>query len=295
MAVADIPLESLVFRRNQDIVDDPKGNSFDSIFARDPWYQDMFDDFRELAPEEVPEGYESGCEFGSVCMNVTIYLHWLLSECLKNGVVFKRAVLSHIQEARRMSHTGQDALIIVNCTGLGAATLGGVEDKELIPVRGQTVLVRNEATPMVACSGTEEGLPCYIMMRAAGGGTVIGGTYDKGISDPTPDPAIAEQIMKRAVKICPALTGGKGVEALDVIRHAVGLRPLRPVSGAHVALDLMKFEDDETAVVHNFGHAGWGYQGSYGCAEEVVTLVNKYRKQKGESLDNEPRLFSWDA
>jgi D-amino-acid oxidase len=32
---------------------------------------------------------------------------------------------------------------------------------------------------------------------------------------------------------------------------------------------------DGTWVVHNYGHAGWGYQGSYGCAERVVELVDE--------------------
>jgi D-amino-acid oxidase len=33
--------------------------------------------------------------------------------------------------------------------------------------------------------------------------------------------------MTRAVKVCPELTGGKGVEGLSIIRHGVGLRPYR--------------------------------------------------------------------
>jgi D-amino-acid oxidase len=37
-------------------------------------------------------------------------------------------------------------------------------------------------------------------------------------------------------------------------------------------------------VVHNYGHAGWGYQGSYGCAEKVVELVDEVvGKKKRES------------
>ena len=33
--------------------------------------------------------------------------------------------------------------------------------------------------------------------------------------------------MKRAVDLCPELMNGKGIEALDVIKHIVGLEPVR--------------------------------------------------------------------
>ena len=84
--------------------------------------------------------------------------------------MFKRAILNHISEASQAHHTGRNADIIVNCTGLSARTLGGVEDNNMIPARGQTVLVRNDADAMYACSGCDDGEDevCYMMQRAAG-------------------------------------------------------------------------------------------------------------------------------
>jgi D-amino-acid oxidase len=76
--------------------------------------------------------------------------------------------------------------------------------------------------------------------------------------------------MTQAVKVCPALTGGKGVEGLSVIRHGVGLRPYR--SGG-VRLEKERIEGGW--VVHNYGHAGSGYQVSYGCSNAVVELVEE--------------------
>lgn len=145
-------------------------------------------------------------------------------------------------------------------------------DKSVIPARGQIVVVRNDPGVMLTISGTDDGDDevCYIMQRAAGGGTILGGTYQKGNWESQPDPNQALRIMKRAVEICPALTGGKGVEALSVIRHGVGLRPLRE---GGVRLETEKV--GENWVVHNYGHGGWGYQGSYGCADGVVELVDE--------------------
>lgn len=61
--------------------------------------------------------------------------------------------------------------------------------------------------------------------------------------------------MKRAVDLCPSLTGGRGIEHLDIIRHGVGLRPLR-LGGTR----LEKERIDNCWVVHNYGHGGYGYQ-----------------------------------
>jgi D-amino-acid oxidase len=107
-----------------------------------------------------------------------------------------------------------------------------------------------------------------MMTRASGGGTILGGTTAVGNWESQPDPNIATRIMKRALANMPELTGGKGIEHLDIIRHGVGLRP-----GREGGVRLEKEKIDGTWVVHNFGHSGWGYQGSYGCAEEVVSLV----------------------
>jgi len=144
-------------------------------------------------------------------------------------------------------------------------------DKDVIPARGQIVVVRNEAPHMLTISGTDDGDEevCYIMQRAAGGGTILGGTYQKGNFESQPDPSTALRIMKRAVELCPELTGGKGIEALSVVRHGVGLRPYRE-GGVRIETENVR----GTTVVHNYGHGGWGYQASYGCAEDAVKLVD---------------------
>lgn len=262
-----------MYRRKKDLEQLRKGKyAFDGLFKEDPWYKTLFEDFRELPVEELPEDVASGCEFGSICINVMVYLPWLVGKCRENGVVFKRGVIKHISEAAGLSHTGRKADVVVNSTGLMASRLGGVMDANVVPVRGQLVVVRNEAPMMMTKSGTDDAADevFYVMMRAAGGGTILGGTYQVGQWESQPDPNTASRIMRRAVEMMPELTGGQGPEKLDVIRHAVGLRPYR-----HGGVRLEKEKIDGTWVVHNYGHAGWGYQGSYGCAERVVELVEE--------------------
>jgi D-amino-acid oxidase len=228
--------------------------------------------------------------FTSVCINTAIYLPWLVSQCLAKGVTFRRAVFSHISEAAAFATPrSSPASLIVNCSGLGAASLGGVLDRTVVPARGQVLLVRNEVTGgnvsggrMLSFSGTDDGPDeaCYIMARAAGGGTILGGCYQKGYSESQPDPNLAVRIMRRAVLACPELVARKkgtgnsdkasaGVEGLDVVRHGVGLRPVRE-GGTRV-------EREKIAgvwVVHNYGAGGAGYQSSYGCAMDAVELVD---------------------
>ena len=175
-----------------------------------------------------------------------------------------------------MHHSGKRADIVINASGLGSMRLGGVADSSMAPIRGQVVLVESESEPMFNTSGTDDGADevCYLMTRAAGGGTILGGTYQKGKWDPDPDPETERRIIKRCVALEPSLARGKGADEVKIIRSGVGLRPWRK-DGVRVAADSSTFEDG-TLLVHNYGHAGWGYQGSYGCAEHVVELVKDH-------------------
>lgn len=248
------------------------GKWFNELLSPNPWFKDVVPDFHVLPRDELPPGVDSATAFTSVCINTPVYLSYLVGQCLKNGVVLRRSIIGHISEAADLHHSGNKADVIVNCTGLLASKLGGVMDKDVIPCRGQIVLVRNDPGVMLTISGTDDGGDevCYIMHRAAGGGTILGGTYQKGNWESQPCPNQALRIMKRAVELCPALTDGKGIEALSVIRHGAGLRPLR-LGGAR----LEKERVDSNWVVHNYGHGGWGYQGSYGCSENTVELVEE--------------------
>ncbi|KAL3440654.1 D-amino-acid oxidase [Aspergillus insuetus] len=266
--------KSQVFRRNEDM-NGPA--STDHLYDLDPWYKEILPGYRELSSDEIPREYDSGCEFTSVCINTATYLQWLVGQCLKNGVVLKRGVLAEISQGKHMSHTGTIASIVVNATGLGSRTLSGVKDTTMAPALGQVVLVRNECPVMLDVSGTDdgEGERLYIMQRAGGGGTILGGVYQLGQWGPDPDMNTALRIMQRAVRLRPEIAGGQGTAGLDVIRHGVGLRPYR-AGGVRIEGEKL---DENTYIVHNYGHAGWGYQGSYGCAERVVELVDEVSRQ----------------
>jgi D-amino-acid oxidase len=172
-----------------------------------------------------------------------------------------------------MHHSGKRADLVINCTGISSLKLGGVEDKSVYPGRGQIVVVRNDPGYMCSVSGTDDGPDeaMYMMCRAAGGGTILGGCMQVDNWESQPDPNLATRIMKRCVDLVPELVPeGKGIEALSIIRHGVGLRPMRKGS-----IRVEKEVIDGVPVVHNYGHGGYGYQTSYGSAEAVEKLVQE--------------------
>ncbi|KAK5085278.1 D-amino acid oxidase [Lithohypha guttulata] len=267
-----------VYNRSKD-VGSVTANWFSELLSPTPWWKSLLPDFKTIPKTELSDGMDSGKSFTSVCINTAIYLPWLVSQGLKNGVVFKRAILKQITDAAApgMHHSGKPADLIINCTGLGSLKLGGVEDRKLYPARGQIVVVRNDAGKMYGVSGTDDGddEAMYIMTRAAGGGTVLGGSYQKDNWESQFDPSLAIRIMKRCVDICPQLTNGRGIEHLDIIRHSVGLRPVRE-GGARIE----KEKVNGTWVVHSYGYGGAGYQSSYGAAQAAIKLVDEALQER---------------
>ncbi|EFW19279.1 hypothetical protein D8B26_007527 [Coccidioides posadasii str. Silveira] len=274
--------DSIIYNRLKDASSDT-AVWFKELINPNPWYKDIVPDFRPIPKEKLPHGFDNGSCFTSVCLNAPVYLAWLVSQCRKNGVVFKRAVFKHIVDAAGAHHSGQKADVVVNCTGLSSKYLGGVEDQKMYPARGQVIVVRNEVPAMYSVSGTDDGPneAGYIMMRAAGGGTILGGCYQRHNYESQPDPNLAIRIMKRCVALCPELVGKdangnqRGIEALDIVRHGVGLRPLRE-GGPRVERDNI----GGVSVVHNYGHGGFGYQASFGTCADAVALVEKALDEK---------------
>jgi D-amino-acid oxidase len=104
------------------------------------------------------------------------------------------------------------------------------------------------------------GGPVYVVPRSRD--IVVGGTDDEGEWDRRPDPDTAKLILERAVELVPELAAAK------VVGHKVGLRPARP------QVRVEREEMGNSRVVHCYGHGGAGVTLSWGCADEVVGLVD---------------------
>ena len=139
--------------------------------------------YRDLKASELPDFATGGFTFDTVTVDPDTYLRHLQESCSERGAYFRRASLNHIEEAFASSaaisspdsgaHGTVD--IVVNCSGLGARELGGVEDKRVNLRRGQIVVVDNKCKDQYFASGSEtlgpheaEGEVTYIIPRRTG-------------------------------------------------------------------------------------------------------------------------------
>ena len=182
--------------------------------------------------------------------------------------------VSGIEQARAIVPT---AHAIVNCSGLGAATLGGVNDATLIGggVRGQTLRVRAERrTSFFSCVTGDKQRPVYVIPQ--GDGTcVVGGLKVAGDVRPAADPALADEMLRVASAWCPAIRDA------EVLSHAVGWRPFRE-AGVRLEIEREGAPHGASAgpgaaprLIHNYGHGDVGVILAWGCADDVVELVKK--------------------
>ena len=139
--------------------------------------------YRRLKASELPDFAKGGFTFDTITVDPDTYLRYLQESCSKRGAHFRRASLKHIEEAFASSgpipspDSGADGAvdIVVNCSGLGARELGGVEDKRVNLRRGQIVLVENKCADQYFASESEtlgpheaEGEVTYIIPRRTG-------------------------------------------------------------------------------------------------------------------------------
>jgi hypothetical protein len=116
--------DAIIYNRTKDH-SGPTGQWFNELLSTTPWFADVVPNFKVLPQSSLPTFADSGTSFTSVCINTAVYLPYLVSQCLANGVVLKRAILNHINDASSLHHSGKKADVIVNCTGLLASKLGG--------------------------------------------------------------------------------------------------------------------------------------------------------------------------
>lgn len=190
-----------------------------------------------------------------------------------------------------------DADAIVNCTGLGAKTLGGVQDDNMFPTRGQTLIVKGP-TIRETTTYLGKGFITYVIPRSDGT-VILGGTAQKNKSDAKPDEATAQDIHRRVRALAPHIM--KKLEPLEIVGQGVGLRPTR-AKGVRIEnqvyskwgnLAYRGFVIDQTSflkaqngkrilVTHAYGHGGFGYQSSWGSAEYVTRLVERGFREKAK-------------
>lgn len=210
----------------------------------DPWWAAAVP---KLAREiQLPDGYADGWTFATPVVGMPVYLAWLRARLEELGGTITRLNLRELPEP---SAAGAD--LVVNAAGLGSRLLAG--DQRVVPVRGQVVYVEQVGLDRWWLDSAG---PTYVVPRAKD--IVVGGTDIEGEWSRTPSAEVAEDILERARRLVPALGEAR------VLRHKVGLRPVRP------AVRLER----ESDVIHCYGHGGAGVTLAWGCADEVAALAD---------------------
>jgi len=210
----------------------------------DPWWRSAVPELEHT--REVPEGWRAGWSFHAPVADMGSYLPWLAGRVEALGGTITRLNLSALPDP-------PPGGVVVNCSGLGARLLGA--DRSVVPVRGQVVVVEQFGLDRWWLAPSDPAGPTYVIPREHD--VVVGGTDVEGEWSRTPSPETAEQILERAGRLVPGLRGAR------VLRHRVGLRPVRP------SVRVERVGD----VVHCYGHGGAGVTLSWGVAEDVVGLV----------------------
>ena len=205
-------------------------------------------------------------------VDTDVYMEWLLREARRSGCrIVERKITGVLrdQAAALQRQYGVDA--IVNCSGLGARELA---EPSVHPLRGALIRVRNDGKAMpritqahcISHDGSNEKTGFIFIVPRGHDMLVLGGFaepdkwgLDIGLHNYEP----IREMYRRCLEFMPVL-GAAEVDAAEPVR--AGLRPFR-----HQGVRLER--EPGTPIIHNYGHSGSGVTFSWGCAFEVVDLI----------------------
>ncbi|KAI1607987.1 D-amino-acid oxidase [Exophiala viscosa] len=257
----DHPEAGVEFMQGVEYLEDPP-TEFSSIKTGDV-YAGPEDGFRVLDQTELPTGVEWGCEYRCYCVNVSVYLKWLLDRFMSKGGRLIQHRLSDAQEAFEYAQKiglGKVSTV-VNCSGRNFD-----QDPKTKIIRGQTVLVKQQHHQTVTRQ-CRDGSWAFLIPRPRGGGTIVGGTKEIGDPEEQPRPEAREKLLRNAVDFFPDFVDS--IDRFVVLKDNVGRRPWR--EGGY------RFQTESVGpdkrIVHGYGAGGRGYELSWAAAEKIVALV----------------------
>ncbi|OBH56964.1 FAD-dependent oxidoreductase [Mycobacterium sp. E2479] len=212
----------------------------------------LIPDLRPADPADIPEGFGSGFRATVPMIDMPRYLDYLTRRLAAAGCEVEE------HPVRSLSEAADAAGMVVNCAGLAAGALTG--DDTVRPLFGQHVVLTNPGLRQLFLelnSGPE--WTCYFPhpQRVVCGGISVPGRWDA-----TADPEVTERILQRCRRVEPRLNDA------DVVEVITGLRPDRP--SVRVEAEPL----GRARCIHNYGHGGNGVTLSWGCARDVVRLVD---------------------
>lgn len=287
------------------------------------WYPD----YKQIPQQSLPEAIDFGASFKTLDLDIPKYLPMLYAYFLQLGGRSIKQKVNNISEAISLSHSSAALVtemidgkartsksiktpikpsLVIASPGLGAKELLG--DNDVLPIRGQTVLLNAPWCTTAAVHGAEVAKQsqttwCGVskVIAAQGGyrdtyviprgdGTIIcGGTRLEDDWDVEPRFETSHDILRRVLALMPQLQKPKeqngnstnnevkeknshaGEYDVDIAAVNVGLRPGRK---GGIRLEHGP-KVDQIPMVYCYGFGGIGYQSSWGAAFEARSLVDQ--------------------
>ncbi|KAI1851709.1 hypothetical protein JX265_010943 [Neoarthrinium moseri] len=166
--------------------------------------------------------------------------------------------------------------VIVNCTGLQGQVLAG--DESVYPIRGGLIRVINdgsdfpkvEAALTITADAVHSANEIIFLVPRNDNILLIGGIAEphKWDLNLTLDSPIIKRMRKRCEAFLPSLKTARTDPDYPL---AQGLRPFR-ANNVRVERELRK---KTSRIVHSYGQGGAGWSLSFGCAQDVIMLVEE--------------------
>jgi len=227
----------------------------------------LVNDWRSLSIEELAKltpniRFKYGYEYSSIIIEPGTYLRYLMAKFHSNkGQLLKRTI--SFRSINDFDFLHRNFHVVFNCTGLGAKQL--MSDHQMVPIRGQTVIVRADWIKSFYTFDSNYIYPRY------DGSVVLGGCKQYGNWSQQLNDFDRQAILAKCSQLLPELT-----EA-EVIGEFCGLRPHRAeirVERERIYSPDKENQHDWLNVIHNYGHGGNGFTYSYGTALHAVKLID---------------------
>ncbi|KAF7350767.1 D-aspartate oxidase [Mycena sanguinolenta] len=277
------------------------GHPAEKCFVRTPQYEHYFEeegyprgletmhDFRYMEKSELIPGAVCGISFTAISFDPPVYLDYLHKRFLEAGGKLVHGSVQHIKQvveggsAVFEGRPPEPPAAVVVCAGLGARSLGGVEDKTVTSVRGQTVVLHAPWARFGATRRRIENETISYVIPRHNGNIVIGGTLNVDDWYPLPREETKRAILGKALALWPEIAPpharkDRSPTVADlypiIVEDGVGLRPHRD-DGIRIEAEWVEANGVTAPVVFNYGHGAYGFESSWGSAYMAVDLLEK--------------------
>ena len=221
------------------------------------------------------------------------YMVWLRALVVRKGAVLQTGRISgDLISIENSLLKEYHACAIVNATGLQAMELAG--DQTVFPLRGALIRVVNDGKrfPRVTqalCVTHDESKPeeetiVFIVPRNDNvlilGGIAQPNEWDLDLTLTSPE---IKRIRERCNKFVPGLENAEMDPDAPLVQ---GLRPLT-TNNVRVARESRVRKNGRIAskIVHSYGHGGSGFTLSFGCAADVLAMVQGIVKEQSTETE----------